>query len=68
MNDPHTWYSEPPGNTKVGVPIIVETAKGKAQVEVRDGMCFYWRYASTEDLFAPVNEVTRWRGCGGFDY
>jgi hypothetical protein len=37
-------------------------------VQIQGDEAMLWRYGQTNDVFCKVNEITKWRGCTGFDF
>jgi hypothetical protein len=37
-------------------------------VQIHRDKAFLWRYRLTDDVFCDVDEITKWRGCTGFDF
>ena len=40
----------------------------RATVQIHGDKAFLWRYRLTDDLFCNVGDITKWRGCTGFDF
>jgi len=68
VNENYPHYTLQEKTPKEGDVIIAWKGEKRNQVILVNGNLHCWRYKTTPDVFCKLEEITKWRGCYGFDY